>query len=193
MAIHDQMTIGGRGGVRARALAAAGQILAEGSVEEMSLRGIAERADIGLASIYHHFASKEELLLHLALRGFADLCRELEASRDGTGLDGPMRRAARAFFTFADRRAPLFALMFDPRMHSRHEKLREAEGAAREIYVTSVLRDTRLPEERRRECAMAIWTLGRGLIAVNASYPGGRMPKEMSDSMWLGIGWLIDR
>ena len=191
--MHRHKRLGGPDGVRARALAAASQLLAERGVEEVSLRAIAERADIGLASIYHHFDSKEDLLLRLALRGFAELRAAIEVSRNDTDLDGPMRRAARAFLTFADTRAPLFALMFDPPLLSRHTTLREAEEAARAAYVDAVMQDDRLPQDRRADCAMAIWALGRGMTAVNTSFPDGKMPRELFHSMSRGIAWLIDR
>ncbi|MDF1853866.1 TetR/AcrR family transcriptional regulator [Pseudooceanicola sp.] len=191
--MDHQRRIGGAEGVRARALAAASLILSEGGTGKLSLRGIAERAGIGLASIYHHFDSKEDILLRLALRGFVDLHADLEACRITPGPQGPMRSAARAYLTFADRRAPLFALMFDPRMLSRHEKLREAERGAFAHYERAVLADDRLPNERRADAAAAVWALGRGMMAVNASYPGGRMPREMADRMSRGVAWLLDR
>jgi len=268
--------IGGGDGVRARALAAAGELLAEHGAEEMSLRGIAERAGIGLASIYHHFENKEDLLLRLALRGFTDLTRAMEASlaapgpetgarqgpgsgsgtdartasgtgpgslsdtdtgseagsfsetgsatrpgtpygagsdaargsprnsesgagtganadRSGSAFDGPMRRAARAYLGFADRRAPWFALMFDPRMLSRHAELREAERAAFAVYEAAVRDDSRIPPEHRAEAAAMIWTYGRGLTATHASHPGGRMPADMAETISRGLAWLLDR
>ncbi|WP_088624306.1 TetR/AcrR family transcriptional regulator [Oceanicola sp. 22II-s10i] len=193
MATDHDMRIGAGDGVRGRALSAASHLLMEYGADEMSLRGIAERAGIGLASIYHHFSSKEDLLLHLALKGFSELRRDLEISRTAQADVGPMRRAARAYLTFADKRAPLFALMFDPRLLSRHETLREAERSAYAVYEAAVQDDTRIDADHRAQTATAIWTLGRGISASNASYPGGRMPDDMQERLAQGIAWLLDR
>lgn len=179
--------------VRTRALTAAGTILNEEGADGLSLRLLAERAGVGLASIYHHFESKDDLLLHLALRGYSELAGELERSRARTGLGGPMRRVARAYLDFADRRAPLFALMFDTQMLARHETLREAEREVFGLYEAAVRADSRVPEALRTDTATAVWALGRGMISINASHPGGRMPREMSDQMSRGIAWLLDR
>ena len=184
----------GAGGVRARILAAAGALLEEGRIEDASLRCIAARANIGLASIYSHFDSKEALFLRLALRGFSELTADLTRAREQseTGL-GPMRRTARAYLSFAADRAPLFALMFDPGMMSRHGELREAEQAAFTVYLASVSEDERLPRETRADCALAVWTLGRGMTAMRASYPDGRPPDDITASLSRGIAWMLDR
>jgi AcrR family transcriptional regulator len=47
---------------RARLVAAAAAIIVEKGTEGLRLREIAERADVGFGSFYHHFESKEELI-----------------------------------------------------------------------------------------------------------------------------------
>lgn len=179
--------------VKARALSAASQLLSEGPVEDLSLRAIADRAGIGLASIYHYFESKEDLLLRLALRGFADLRADLEAGRADTSMGGPMQGAAQAFFRFAARRQSLFSLMFDPRMLSRHADLRDAERVTFAVYEVAVRSDTRIPPENQDDTAVAIWALGRGMMAMTASHPGNRLPEDLSDRMSRGIAYLLNR
>jgi AcrR family transcriptional regulator len=63
--------------VKAKALSAAAEILACQSVDDLNLRAIAGRAGIGIASIYHYFSNKEELLLNIAIVGFGDLQRNI--------------------------------------------------------------------------------------------------------------------
>lgn len=182
------------GSARSRILAAAGALLEESGSEDISLRCLAARADIGLATIYSHFENKEALLLRLALRGFGELRGDLVRARDRTDSDlGPMRRTARAYLSFAADRGALFALMFDPGLMSRHEDLRAAEYDAFAVYLESVTADERLPAETRADCAMAVWALGRGMTAMRASHPGGKLPKEMDESLARGIAWMLDR
>ena len=184
----------GIGSVRSRILAAAGDLLEETGTDDFSLRCLAARADIGLATIYSHFENKEALLLRLALRGFAELRGDLlqARAREDTAM-GPMRRTARAYLSFAADRGALFALMFDTRLMSRHADLRAAEQEAFAVYLESVTADERLPEGTRADCAVAVWALGRGMTAMRASQPDGKLPQDTDESLARGIAWMLDR
>src|SRR5512141_2584922 len=110
--------------VKARALDAASAILASQGVDELNLRAIAESAGIGISSIYHYFANKEELLLSLAMRGFEDLRADMVRNREAPGFPTPVAGGARAYFGFAETRPALFSVMFSERLLTRHEDLR---------------------------------------------------------------------
>lgn len=177
-------------GVKAKVLNAAAGILATQGVEDLSLRAIAETAGIGLASIYHYFANKDELLLSLALEGFGDLRRVLIAAQANPELT-PMRGAARAFFAFAQSHSALFSLMFSERLLARHEALREAEHGVLMAYLDAVRADNRVPPAHQENAAYALWALGRGMAAIIASYPGGP-PEELAQKLFAGGAYLIN-
>jgi AcrR family transcriptional regulator len=179
-------------GVRSRALSAAAAILAAQGRDELSLRAIAETAGVGLASIYHYFASKEELLLSLALAGFEDLRGNMLEWRGRPEAGPPMRAGARAFFGFVEARPALFSLMFDERLLARHETLRQAEQRIFLAYKAAVEADVRIPPRRQENAAYALWALGRGIAAIIASYPGGRPPADLLGKLFAGGAYLID-
>lgn len=179
-------------GVKARALSAAARILAEQGADDLSLRAIAEAAGIGLASIYHYFASKEALLLSLALVGYDDLRRDIEDSRANPEFTSPMRAGARAFFSFAQSRPALFSLMCNERLLARHETLREAEHRMFLAYKAAVEADARIPPRHQENAAYALWALGRGMAAIIASHPGGQPPPELLQKLFAGGAYLID-
>ena len=172
-----------------KALEAAREVLASQGVEHMNLRAIAEAADIGIASIYHYFQNKEDLLLNLALIGYERLTRDIEQHHPDAPT--PISGGSRAFFGFAEAQPALFALMFDEQLMSRHEALREAETAAFQAYEAVVRADGRIPSERQSEAAFALWALGRGMAAILASYPGGRPPEEVAQKLFSGAGYLL--
>lgn len=180
-------------GVRARVLAAAADILARQGAEELSLRAIAEAAGIGLASIYHYFANKEDLLLHLALSGFEDLRRGMADSQARPDLTPPMRAGAQTFFAFAREHPARFSLMFSERLLARHAALREAEYRTFLTYKAAVEADARIPAPHQENAAFALWALGRGMAAIIASYPGGQPPEEILQRLYAGGAYLIDR
>lgn len=179
-------------GVRAKALAAAAALLAEHGADELSLRLIADRAGIGLASIYHYFENKDALLVSLALGGLEDLRQDILALQRSPEFDSPMRGGARAFFAFAETRPRLFSLMFSERLLVGHEALREAEQKIVLAYKTAVEADDRIPPHHQENAAYALWALGRGMAAIIASYPGGQPPAELLNKLFAGGGYLID-
>lgn len=181
------------GGVRAKALAAAANILATQGQDDLSLRAIAEAAGIGIASIYHYFANKEELLLSLALMGFEDLRRDILEQQADPQLASPMRGGNRAFFGFVRDRHALFFLMFSERLLARHETLRGAEHRAFLAYKAAVESDDRIPAAHRENAAHALWALGRGMAATIASYPAEQLPPGYLERMFAGGLYLIDR
>ncbi len=179
-------------GVRGKALSAATTLLARDGVEDLSLRAIAETAGIGLASIYHYFQNKEDLLLSLGLMGFEDLRRDIVDSQASAQTTSPMRRAARAFFGFAQARPALFSLMFSERLLARNATLREAEQRMFLAYKDAVQADDRIPAHHQENAAYALWALGRGMAGIIASWPGGEPPAELLQKLFAGGAYLID-
>jgi AcrR family transcriptional regulator len=179
-------------GIKAKALAAAAHILATQGADELSLRAIAETAGIGLASIYHYFASKEDLLLNLAVEGFDDLRRDILQFQADPAFGSPMRGGHRAFFNFAETRPALFSLMFSERLMARHEPLRQAEHGTFLAYQAAVQADGRIARPYKETAALAIWALGRGIAAILSSQPDGKLPEEMAEKLFAGAAYLID-
>lgn len=180
-------------GTRAKTLTAAMRILAEKGVEELSLRAIADSAGIGLASIYHYFANKEELLLHLALTGFHELRQDIAHYQSLPEHAPRMRASALAFFNFVTKKQALFSLMFDERLMARHEALREAERLTLLAYRNAVAEDDRISPEHQENAAHAIWAMGRGIAATISSYPPGATPPKLVEKMLAGGAYLIYR
>lgn len=179
-------------GVRAKVLSAAAAILAEHGVEELSLRLIAERAGIGLASIYHYFENKDDLLVSLALAGLEDLRRDILNYQRDPAFASPMRGGARAFFGFVEERPRLFSLMFSERLLARYEALREAERKVLLAYKAAVEADDRVPPQHQENAAYGLWALGRGMAAIIGSYPDGQVPPELLQKLFAGGAYLIN-
>jgi len=179
-------------GVRAKALAAAASILDAHGADELSLRLIADQAGIGLASIYHYFENKEDLLLNLALTGVEDLRRDILALQKSPEFASPMQGGARAFFGFVESRPRLFSLMFSERLLARHKVLRDAEHGMFLAYKAAVEADDRIPAPHQENAAYALWALGRGIAAIIGSYPNGEVPAELLQKLFAGGRYLID-
>lgn len=180
------------GGVRSRALAAASDILAERGVDELNLRAIADSAGIGISSMYHYFAGKEDLLLSLAVSGFDELQTSIVRNRADPTMPTPLAAGARAFFGLAEAKPALFSLMFDPRLLARHEGLREAEDKALLAFQETIEADARFPAAKKANVALALWALGRGIAAIMSSQPDGRLPDGLAERLWPGVTYLVN-
>lgn len=182
------------GGVRAKAYAAASELIAEQGVERMSIRTIAARAGIGVSSMYHHFPTKEALLLQIALNGFEKLTEGIQASTERYGPDvGPFSSAARAFLGHVARQPTLHDLMFDQHLMARHDSLRAAERAAFQAFTSQVAADPRFPAHLAQSMAVTFWALGRGIAVTALSQPERTLSAEFGTHLASALGHLIDR
>lgn len=178
--------------LQSKAISAGLRVLEAQGAECANIRAIADEAGVGVASIYHYFRTKDELLLKLALIGLQELLEDIERHRaDPQGLS-PTRACARAFFQFVQQRPALFALMFNSGLLARYEELREAEQRIFLAYQDAMCADDRVPEAHRDAAVHAIWALGRGMASMVSSY-GGELPPDMSEDLWAGARFLIDR
>jgi len=180
------------GGVRAKVLSAASEILAAGGVDDLNLRAIADSAGIGISSMYHYFAGKEDLILSLAVMGFDDLRASIVRLQSDASVPRPLAAGARAFFGLAQAKPALFSLMFDPRLLARQEALRDAEQRAFLAFQATVEADDRFPAAKTASVALALWALGRGVAAIASSNPGGRLPPDVAERLSSGMFYLVN-
>lgn len=70
------------GATAAAILEAARDLLAEGGVRALSMRGLAERVGVSATAIYHHFASKEDLVSRVVTNGYRRFGEYIQAAAD---------------------------------------------------------------------------------------------------------------
>lgn len=101
-----------------RALIQHGLALLEDAEEaSLSLRELARMAKVSPGAVYRHFASKEELLVALAVEGFERLTHAqaqayLEARQQAASLNVAFSAGGIAYVRFAREQPALFRLMF---------------------------------------------------------------------------------
>ncbi len=107
------------GNLRAALLEAAERALAEGGVQELSLRGLARDIGVSHAAPRRHFPDRQALLDALAESGFERLGAGMAAAIEGAGGDFAARLTglATAYVRFAAHHAELLTLMFSAKPH----------------------------------------------------------------------------
>jgi TetR/AcrR family transcriptional regulator, mexCD-oprJ operon repressor len=151
---HDAPGPEPRRGTVARVVVAATHLLADSP--EATMQEIAEAAGLGRATIYRHFASREELLDAITLAA----CQEMRALLDGLALDEgdvveALRRALEAFFAVGDR------YRFLAERPEEHSRALDKDAAVREIFApVAALLDRARREGVIREEVSTEWVRG---------------------------------
>ena len=103
------------GNLRQALLRAAEATLEARGVQELSLRELSRELGVSHASPQRHFATKQDLIDALAIRGFEQLSSVVGKAAEARGQDFNARltKAAFAYVGFALKHPALFALMFE--------------------------------------------------------------------------------
>jgi AcrR family transcriptional regulator len=94
-------------------LDAALEIIAESSIEALSMREIARRIDYSPSGLYEYFASKDELLDALCEQGFEKLTAHIQRMVHGSTASQRLLEAGMAYLNFARQNPQLYLLMFN--------------------------------------------------------------------------------
>jgi len=98
--------------LRARLLAAAIEVLAEGGVAAVTTRAVAARAGTTAPAIYELFTDKAGLIRAMFFDGFARLGRAFEELPEPSGTPEEIVAFARVFRAFAQTHPRLFEVMY---------------------------------------------------------------------------------
>lgn len=134
---------------------AAVAVMSEHGYHGTSVRDIAERADLSPASLYNHFASKQQILVAIMERGIEELLRRTREAVDAVPASDPAGRlraivAVHVLYHLEDQRGTLLGTselraLEDPVRSAHvakrvgHQRIFEtvvAEGAERGVFTT---------------------------------------------------------
>ena len=102
------------GDLRITLLQAATDLIAEGGVESLSIRKLADKAGVSRTAPYHHFKDKNELLCAIAEQGFHLQDQLIEALNENAKELNPVEQFERYVITyirFADEQRETYDLM----------------------------------------------------------------------------------
>ncbi|WP_286236903.1 TetR/AcrR family transcriptional regulator [Neptuniibacter halophilus] len=103
------------GDLRGTLLAAATDIIAEGGVESLSIRRLADRVGVSRTAPYHHFKDKNALLCAIAEQGFEQqdaLVESIAANPDQLTARELFERYVLTYIRFADEQKETYDLMY---------------------------------------------------------------------------------
>ncbi len=158
-------------------LSAAREVAAEEGWGAVTVRKIAERVGYRAPVVYEYFESKDDLLLELLRRGFADLAGAVRAAReDASAPEGALYGVARAYLRFAWDSPDLYQVMYGLGgvSFAASETWEEGQRVGDEVglAVEEAMRGCGEEATDVAEEVLALWAAVHGLVALTMA---GRM------------------
>ncbi len=149
------------GNVAADAVLAAAKLVAEGKMDNLSLRAVAGELGIAHRSLYNHFEDRDALMRAVAAHGFEVLAAAVATSKTPKAF-------VRAYAQFALDNAALYGVMMAQRNTSMFADPTLGKAVKRMIDLSLAMfgaPDASKPENRR--AVMRIWMLLHGGVSLH--------------------------
>ncbi|MBL8682712.1 MAG: WHG domain-containing protein [Myxococcales bacterium] len=167
------------GDLRNALVRATTQLLTERrEVGSLSLREVAREAGVASSAPYHHFATRADLLVAVALEGFTTLGATL-ARLDAEDVEAEerLRRRVRAYMRFAVEHPAHYRVMFHEELQrsSQAHVYEQVSRQAFEALVTAVMSARPAVElDRARSLAWLLWSSSHGaaMLAIDGALEG---------------------
>ena len=186
------------GNLREALMRAALDLIAEKGPSGFTVAEAARSAGVSPAAPYRHFRDRDELLVDVAIQGFALFAEALEAAwNDGKpDVKTAFERVGRAYLAFARAEPAYYATMFESGLpHGATPELREAaERAYAVLRQASEALVAGFPAKGRPPASMVsfhIWAFTHGIASLFARSDEGRRKLPMSPEELLEAGMLI--
>jgi len=158
------------GNLKSALIKSAISMVESGSLDQLSLRGVAKHAGVSRAAPYHHFKDKREMLAAVAAAGFRALTSHMLEKAEG--YSNPREKLDRLGYGYVDfsvSRPNLFRLMQGPEFQTtgHYPDLDTARAMSASPLMDTIIEC--LPnssETRVREAASAAWAIVHGMTLL---------------------------
>jgi AcrR family transcriptional regulator len=181
------------GDLRSSLLSAAGEMIAEDGIDELSLRKLASRVGVSRTAPYHHFEDKNELLCAIAEHGFRQRHRLARQSFDDQTLS--MHDKFKAYIydyvKFAGDNPELYELMFGRTIWKQQKSTKELRATAypcfqHQVEMTGEWQKTGLlnQDENTLRLSQVIWGTIHGIakLYIDGIYTHTSQVEEICES-----------
>jgi AcrR family transcriptional regulator len=156
------------GQVSAALLNAAEAVLDRDGVDGVTIRAVAQHADVSPMSVYNRFGSKDGLIAALAMRALAQLGSAIDVPDNGDAV-ARLHQSCRAYRDFALRHRARYSLVFGAGS-PLEDRASEAAGAGRAVFNVLVgLIAAIKPDDGQHESfedAQAVWSSIHGAVTI---------------------------
>jgi AcrR family transcriptional regulator len=125
-----------RSNLKGDLIEAAENRIKEGGVSALSLRKLAQDANVTTMATYHHFANKEALLVQIAVNGFDQLASMMTANLSDKATPAEnVKSLMRGYFKFALENTAVYHLMFGQEIQGKPFIPEFKEASRRSFYL----------------------------------------------------------
>lgn len=184
------------GSLREALIGAALELVAESTVDDVTLRAVARRAGVSASASYHHFADKDALLAAVARDGFDALARvQVEVLRRRGSARKKLEEMVRQYVLFAMAHQTHYQLMFKTLPAevggAEGEALREAALASFGRLVDAIRKaNPALSDDEAGGKAMLAWALAHGAVDVGR-WGGALAPGFTAEALAADVGRAV--
>lgn len=160
------------GNLRVALLEAAVELIREGGVDKLSLRGLARKVGVSQTAPYRHFQDKNQLLVEIAKHTFAELAGATRAVLDDqANATENLYVAGKAYLNFAINNPERYKLVFGPSIDNRssYTDLVEAGQASFSVLkqlVTRGIEQGEFLEDDPQVLSTTCWSAIHGFAAL---------------------------
>ena len=170
-------------------VAAALSVLKARPIGELSLREVARLAGVSNGAPYRHYKRRADLLVAVALAGFAELERALQAV-DASPSPAAARLEQRVltYMRFAIAHGAHYRVMFAPELREAEniDAYEQAASASFDGLIGAVLAaQPTLDVAKASELALVLWSSAHGfaLLAIDGTFEGLRGRRKSDESL----------
>jgi AcrR family transcriptional regulator len=164
------------GQLRETLLGLALEMLTQIEPEQLTLRGLAEKAGVSSMAPYRHFVDKAALMTAVAEAGFAELRERLVAVDDEAHPKKALIAFGATYVGFACEKPNLYRAMFAGAPPTTNETL---TNDGRTVFGLFTARLAQIVDaDRRQDAFLACWSLAHGLASLAGS---GRIRQPVAD------------
>lgn len=174
------------GDLHSALLDGAERLVRERGVGQWSLRELARQLEVSPAAVYHHFASKDELVLALAARALGQLGTALErdlARSRGTGPYDRVVAIGRGYVRWALREPALFALAFGPEREYTGSPVNRSPSDLLGAELDRLVKAGHLARSARPDAELHVWSAAHGLATLATDGALARRPPRTMDAL----------
>ncbi|GAB3446247.1 TetR/AcrR family transcriptional regulator [Actinophytocola sediminis] len=146
--------------------------------DAVTTRRLAERVEYSQPVLYSHFAGKGEIMVAVAVEGFADLVVDLRTARDGVEAKDRLAAVSAAYLSFAERRPALYSAMFSQAIDLPFATIDVPAPLQAGFDELSEAIRPHAGEDDLGILTETFWAALHGLATLTS---GGRLPREAHD------------
>lgn len=165
------------GDARNALIAAAGELLERVGAAKLSLRQVAERAELSRQAPYNHFTDKEAMLAELVRAGFEQMTATLQTVVAGLSGKPVLTAAGNAYIAMAQSSPALFRLMFSRELVDLARFPEASAAAAAAFAALTAVVATVVPKDQIADRSLALWCIVHG-YATLCNETGLELPSE---------------